>query len=313
VKSGSNLERIIAAGHFAVTAELGPPRGANPETIEKKAGFLKTYVDAANITDNQTAVVRMSSIAGAHIMLQGGIEPVMQMVTRDRNRIALQSDILGASALGIRNVLCLSGDHQVFGNHRGAKNVYDLDSIQLIQVLKGMRDEKKFACGDTMKYEPRLFIGAAANPFVSRPGERDMQDMHILRLCKKVKAGADFIQTQAIFDLSLFREFMKRVYEKGLHEKTAILAGVVPLKSLKAALFMKNNVAGMNVPDSVIERLENASDPKEEGIVLCVETIEEIRAVPGVGGVHLMAIEWEEIVPEILRRAGLYPRPAIEQ
>jgi len=312
VKSGSNLERILAEGHFAVTAELGPPRGASPETVIKKTELLKTFVDAANITDNQTAMVRMSSIAAAHILIHHGLEPVLQMVTRDRNRIALQSDILGASALGIKNVLCLTGDHQVFGNHGGAKNVFDIDSIQLIQVLKGMRDDRKFACGDSMKYEPRLFIGGAVNPFSSLPHGSDLMAMHLMRLGKKVRAGVDFIQTQAIFDIPLFREFMKRVCEKGLHEKTAILAGVVPLKSLKAALYMKNNVAGMTVPDSVIKRLEKAADVKEEGSAICVETIKEIKAIPGIRGVHIMAIEWEEIVPELVKKAGLFPRPLIE-
>jgi methylenetetrahydrofolate reductase (NADPH) len=308
----SNLQSVLAGGHFAVTAELGPPKGVSPENVRKKTELLKGAVDAANITDNQTAVVRMSSIAAAHIVLSGGLEPVMQMVTRDRNRIALQSDIIGAAALGIRNVLCLAGDHQKFGNHPGAKNVYDIDSIQLVQIFRIMRDEKKFACGDAMKNSPELFLGAAANPFSSHAGNYDPLELEVMRLAKKVLAGADFIQTQAIFDLPRFREFMKRVCEKGLHEKTAILAGVVPLKSVKAALHMKQNVAGMMVPDSVIKRMEKAADAREEGITLSVETIEELRTVPGIKGIHIMAIEWEEKVSEIVRKSGLFPRPSLQ-
>lgn len=304
MKSGSNLEKVLEAGHFAVTAELGPPKNANVEVILKKVGLLKGYVDAVNITDNQTAIVRMSSIASAAIALQNGIEPVIQMVTRDRNRIGLQSDILGASALGIRNVLCLSGDHQKFGNHPDARNVYDVDSLQLINMFRTMRDEKKFACGEEIKaVEPRMFIGAACNPFA------DPFEYRVMRLAKKVQAGADFIQTQAIFDMDRFKRFMEMVCERGLHEKVKILAGIVPLKSAKAAKYMKDNVAGVGMPDSYIKRMEGAKDPKEEGINICIEAIEEVKKIPGVSGVHIMAIEWEQMISVITQRAGLHPRP----
>jgi 5,10-methylenetetrahydrofolate reductase len=303
MKSGSMLERTIAGGHFAVTAELGPPKSANLQVIGKKCGYLKGVVDAVNITDNQTAIVRMSSLAASILVKEQGLEPVLQMVTRDRNRIALQSDLLGAGALGIKNVLCLTGDHQKFGNHPEAKNVFDIDSIQLIAIAKGMRDEKKFACGEELKIEPRIFIGAACNPFA------DPFEFRAQRLAKKVRAGADFVQTQAIFDIERFKRFMEMVCEKGIHESAAILAGIVPLKSVKAALYMKNNVAGVGMPDAIIRRMEEAKDPREEGLALAIETIEEVRKIVGVRGVHIMAIEWEEKVREIVERCGLFPRP----
>ncbi|HID61187.1 MAG TPA: methylenetetrahydrofolate reductase, partial [Anaerolineae bacterium] len=244
LKAGSNLEKILTAGHFAVTGELGPPQSADPEVIHKKASYLKGYVDSVNITDCQTAVVRISSMSVAVILLGLGIEPNMQMTCRDRNRIAIQSDLLGASALGIKNLLCLTGDHQSFGNHPTAKNVFDIDSMQLLQMVKEMRDEGKFLCGDPLKGEkPRFFIGAAANPFA------DPFDFRPLRLAKKIKAGADFIQTQIVFNVPKFREFMKRAGDLGLLDKVYILAGVSPIKSLGAARYMATQVPGMDVPE----------------------------------------------------------------
>ncbi|MDO8733757.1 MAG: methylenetetrahydrofolate reductase [Elusimicrobiota bacterium] len=308
MKSDSNLEKLLESGKFVVTSELGPPKSADGETVRKKAQILKGFVDAVNITDNQTAIVRMSSIAAAVIVKEIGIEPVIQVVTRDRNRIAIQSDILGAAALGIKNVLCLTGDHQKFGNHPQSKNVFDMDSIQLIQMLKNMRDEKKFQCGEEIRnskkeplVEPKLFIGAAANPFA------DPLDFRVVRLAKKISAGADFIQTQPVFDFERFEKWMNLVREKNLHKKTAILAGVMPVKSVKALFYMKNNVPGMSIPDELINRLEKASDPKEERLKICVETIEKLKKTEGIRGVHIMAVEWEEIVPEIVKRAGLSP------
>lgn len=306
MKAGSRLEKILSSGQFAVTAEVGPPKSADGFVIVKKAEMLKDIVDAVNVTDNQTSIVRLCSLASCAILVNLGVEPVLQVVCRDRNRIALQSDILGAHALGIRNVLCLSGDHQKFGNHPQAKNVYDLDSIQLVSMFRQMRDEKKFLCGEEIKVEPRMFIGAAANPFA------DPFEFRVVRLAKKVAAGADFIQMQACFDLERFNEFMKRVREMGLHEKVYILAGVVPLKSAKAAMYMKESVAGVGMPDEVIKRLKGAADPKEEGIKICVETIREVRKIEGVSGVHIMAIEWEKMVPDIAEKAGLLPRPRVE-
>ncbi|MBI4830151.1 MAG: methylenetetrahydrofolate reductase [Candidatus Lindowbacteria bacterium] len=310
MKAGSNLERILTEGKFAVTAELGPPKSADAEVVRKKADLLKGKVDGVNITDNQTAIVRMSSIGAAKLTLDKGLEPIMQMVCRDRNRIAMQSDILGAYALGIRNMLCLTGDHQKFGNHPTSKNVFDLDSIQLLDMVRKMRDNKVFMCGDEIRnskkapvVEPKMFIGAAENPF-AHPYE-----FRAIRLAKKVKAGADFIQTQCVFDVPRFKEWMKEVVDMGLHEKVFILAGLMPIKSPKVLEYMKKNVAGMSIPDALVDRMKGASDPKEEGVNFVVELIQEVKQIEGVRGVHIMAVEWEEVVPTIVERAGLLPRP----
>jgi len=305
MKAGSNLEKVLESGVFAVTAELGPPKSADPEVVRRKARLMKGYADAFNVTDGQTAVVRMGSWAACLIQTEEGLDPIVQMTCRDRNRIALQMDVLGVAALGIHNILCLTGDHISFGNHPQAKGVYDLDSIQFIQMVKEMRDEKKFQCGEEMDVEPRLFIGAAANPFA------DPFEYRPYRLAKKVAAGADFIQTQIVFNVSKFREYMKRVCDMGLHEKVYILAGVAPVKSLGAARYMATKVPGMDVPDEIIERMRKTprEKRKEEGIEICVEIIQQVREIPGVRGVHIMAIEWEEAVPEIVERAKLLPRP----
>lgn len=308
LKSGSNLERVLKAGHFAFTGECGPPKGANVEHLKEKIHHLKGHVDAVNITDNQTAVVRMSSWAASTILIQEGLEPNFQMVCRDRNRLAIQSDILGVYAMGVRNMLCLSGDHQTFGNHPQAKNVYDIDSMQLIALVKKMRDEGKFMNDETIDVPPRLFIGAAANPFA------DPFEFRVYRLGMKIASGADFIQTQCIYNMERFREFMKRAVDMGLHEKCYILAGVTPMKSIGMAQYMAKSVPGMDVPDSLIQRLRGAGKGKvaEEGIRFAVEQIQEFKAMQGVAGVHLMAIEWEHMVPEIAERAGVLPRPVVE-
>lgn len=318
-KCGSNLECVLAAGHFAVTGELGPPKSHDGEVIRKKVSLLKGCVDAANITDNQTAIVRMSSIGAGVILVQEGLEPVIQMTCRDRNRLAMQSDLLGAAALGIKDVLCLSGDHQSFGNHPTAKNVHDIDSMQLVRMLKDLRDESKFQCGEEIKGGgPRFFIGAAANPF------GDPFEFRPYRLAKKVAAGADFIQTQLIYDIPRFKEYMKRVVDMGLHERVAILAGVGPLKSSGMARYMRDQVPGMIVADEYIERMVAAikgidkEDKKArsaawraEGIKICIEQIQQLMEVEGVAGVHIMAIEWEEAIQPIVEGAGLLPRPAV--
>ena len=308
MKSGSRLEKLLTGGHFVVTGELGPPKGADVAVVEKKANLLKENVEYINVTDNQTAIVRMSSIAVSALLIRMGLEPNMQMVCRDRNRIAMQSDIFGAYALGIRNILCLSGDHQKFGNHPTAKNVFDLDSIQLIQAVKKMRDEHKVLGGDEIEGAPQMFIGAAANPFA------DPFEYRVIRLAKKAAAGVDFIQTQCIYDMEKFERFMKMVRDRGLHEKVHILAGVTPLKSVGMARYMKEKVAGMEVPDEIIERMRKAGKEKarEEGLNICVEQIQRLRQVEGVHGIHLMAIEWEEAVHGIVERAGLLPRPEIQ-
>lgn len=305
VKTGdSKLERILKSGRHAVTAEIGPPKHSSPEKIIAHTGMLREYVDAANITDCQSAVVRMSSISAAVHIMGSGIEPVIQMTCRDRNRIAIQSDLLGAYSLGVKNVLCLSGDHQVFGNHPTAKNVYDIDSIQLIQLTRRMRDEKLFFSGEKIKeHEPRFFVGAVANPFA------DPFLYQVDRLEKKINAGAEFIQTQCIFDLERFARFMEICVARGLHERAHILAGVTPLKGWRAAKYMHDCVPGISVPEEIISRLENAEDQKSEGISICSEQIKFIREnIKGLSGFHIMAISWEEVVPVIIKGAGLYPR-----
>jgi methylenetetrahydrofolate reductase (NADPH) len=307
VKNISVLKTVLDKGEFAVTAECGPPKGADADAVIKKAGLLKGKVDSVNVTDNQTAIVRMSSLAACSILKTAGLDPVLQVVVRDRNRIALQSDILGASAIGIRNVLCLSGDHQIFGNQSQAVGVFDLDSIQLVRVVKDMRDDGKIIGGDALSKAPDLYIGAAANPFA------DPISFRALRLAKKVTAGADFIQTQCIYNFDRFEEWMGMVRDKGLTEKVHILGGVTPLKSAGMAKYMKNKVSGMDIPDVVIRRMEGVprDKQKEEGIKICVETIRKLKDMKGVNGVHIMAIEWEEAVEEIAERAGLLPRPVL--
>ncbi len=304
LKSGSNLEKLLRKGEFVVTSELGPPRGASRKAVEEKAELLKGYADAFNLTDCQTAMVRLSSIASGAILLNMGMEPVVQLTCRDRNRIAMQSDILGAAALGMKNLLCLTGDHQCFGDHPEAKGVFDLDSINQLDMFRQMRDEKKFQSGEELKTEePKLFLGAAENPFA------DPFQYRAARLAKKVKAGADFIQTQIIYNVEKFEEWMSMVREMGLHKKVSILAGVTPIRSLGMARYMKKNVPGLDVPDELIKRLEGAEKKKAEGINICLEVIEKVKKIEGVSGVHIMAVEWEEIVSEITERAGLLPRP----
>jgi methylenetetrahydrofolate reductase (NADPH) len=309
VTTPSRLEKVIAAGHYAVTSECGPPRNGNADAVSHKASILKDHVDAINITDNQTAVVRQCSLASCIRLKLLGLEPVLQMVTRDRNRIAIQSDLLGATAFGINNVLCLTGDHQRFGDHPNCANVFDLDSTKLIQTVKLMRDAGRLLGGHEMKEDfPKMFIGAAENPFA------DPFEIRVLRLAKKVAAGAQFIQTQCIYNMDKFKLWMKLLREIGLHEKVAILAGLTPMKNVGMAKYMKNRVPGIDVPDSIIKRLAGVPKEKqaEEGINICLEQIEELKQEEGIRGFHIMAIEWEEKVPEIVERAGLYPRPKVD-
>jgi len=300
--------------------KLEPPKNHDAEVIRGKARLMEGCVDAANITDNQTAVVRMSSIAAGAILLEEGIEPIIQMTCRDRNRLAMQADLLGAHALGISNVLCLSGDHQSLGDHPGAKNVHDIDSMQLIRMVKDMRDRSVFQSGVKIKGGgPRLFIGAAANPFA------DPTDWRPYRLAKKAMAGADFIQTQLIYDMRAFRDYMKRAVDLGVTERLSFIAGVGPLKSSGMAKYMRDHVPGMSIPDELVSRMEGMvadidNERKEarrdawraEGIDICIEGIQEIREIEGVAGVHIMGIEWEEAIRPITERAGLLPRPGIE-
>lgn len=301
----SQLKRVLEKGEFAVTSECGPPKGADPQAVLRKAEMLRGKVDSVNVTDNQTAIVRMSSLAACGLLKTAGLDPVFQMVVRDRNRIALQSDILGASALGIRNVLCLSGDHQSFGNQPQALGVFDLDSIQFVQAVKGMRDQCVILGGEKLDSPPDTFIGAAANPFA------DPLTFRVVRLAKKIEAGADFIQTQCIYNLERFEAWSEMARDRGLMENVFILGGVTPLKSSGMAKYMKKRVSGMDIPDEIISRMEGVSKKKqrEEGIKICVETIQRLKEMAGIKGVHIMAIEWEETVGEIVERAGLLPRP----
>jgi len=307
MKTESRLEKVLASGQLAVTSEVGPPRGCNIDVIKEKANMIKDYVDGINITDNQTAMVRMSSIAGGIVIKQMGLDPIIQMVSRDRNRLAMQSDILGAYALGCNTMLCLSGDHPQFGDHPMAKPVYDIDSINMIKMVKDMRDEAKFQGGADITDPPKMFIGAAANPFA------DPFELRVMRLAKKVAAGVDFIQTQCIFNTAKFEEWMKQVVDRGLHEKVAILAGITPMKSLGMAKYMKSKVPGMDIPDEVIDRLAGVDKekPAEEGINMAIEQMQRLKECKGVKGFHIMAIEWEQKVPELVKGAGLYPRPQV--
>ncbi len=321
MKSGSNLERVILSGKPAVTAELGPPMSADPHEVIEKAHILKGYCDAANITDCQTAVVRISSIAGAALAFREGLEPVTQMTCRDRNRIAMQADLLGAAAMGIKNCLCIAGDHQKFGGagrlkgHPGAKNVYDVDTTQLVGILKKMRDEGLQQGGDKLQVAPKFFIGATWTP------AGDPIDFRPLNLLKKVNAGADFIQTQGIYDIEQFKVQMEKARSLGLHERTAILAGIIVPRNFMMLKYMDSSVAGVSVPKSMLERLKKVKDAagddkkkskemqEAEGIKITVELIQQALEIPGIKGVHIQAIEWETAIKDIVQAAGLYPRP----
>ncbi|MGE5380725.1 MAG: methylenetetrahydrofolate reductase [Methylocystaceae bacterium] len=294
----SNLEQILKNGKFAITAEIGPPKSCNADFVRKKGELVRGWVDACNLTDNQTAIVRMSSIAAARILEDIGLESVVQMTCRDRNRIGLQSDILGLAALGIKNLVCLTGDHQTFGNHPEAKNVFDLDAVQLIHTVSEMRSGR-FLCGEEIKAAPQLFIGCVENPFA------DPFTFRVARLEKKVRAGAQFCQTQCVLDIDRFRRFMEIAETEGVTGDCYILAGIMPLKSARVARYMKSQVAGMLVDDAIIERLETASNPAAEGIAIAVEQVQLMREIKGVAGVHLMAVAWEDAIPEIIKRSGL--------
>lgn len=308
LKAGSNLEKVLTAGAFAVTAECGPPKSADAGVIEEKVRILKGSVDAVNVTDNQTAVVRACSLAAAHIAQVHGIEAVMQMTCRDRNRLAMQADILGASMLGIRNVLCLTGDHISFGNHPQGRGVHDLDSMGLIRMYRDLRDERRFQCGEEMDGTLPLYIGCAENPF-AKPLE-----FRARRLEQKVLAGADFVQTQSIFNVPRFERWMEEVRALGLHQEVKILAGVTPIKSAGMANHMRTSVPGMDVPQELVDRIvarDKGESQRAEGKALAVETIRRLAGVEGVAGVHVMAIGWEAAVPEIVETAGLLPRPTV--
>jgi len=300
----SNLQKVLEAGILSVSAEIGPPMSADAGVVIRKAKELEGIVDSANVTDNQTAIVRMSSIAASYLALVNGVEPVVQMTCRDRNRIAMQSDLLGAYALGLKNLLCLSGDHQSFGNHPQSKNVYDIDSIQLIDALRRLKEDKVFIGGSKCKAPADFFLGATVNPFA------DPEELQLIRLRKKVSAGAQFVQTQAIYDVDRFEKWMEKVRSLELHKKTYILAGILVNKSLRS-IQMTQQVAGMHVPDTIVERMANAENYEEEGIRIALELIGRLRSIEGVSGIHIMAVGWESIVPSLVEKAGFLPRPVL--
>jgi methylenetetrahydrofolate reductase (NADPH) len=301
------LRRRLESGRFAVTAEIRPPRSADTDTVRRNALSVAGWVDAVNITDNQSSFVRLSSFAGSLVAMAAGVEPVMQVTCRDRNRIALQSDLLSAGAMGVPNVLLLTGDHPRFGDHADAKPVFDLDSVQLIWTARTMREQRRLLSGRELDPAPDWFIGAVENPF-SPP-----VDFRAARLGKKVAAGAQFIQTQFVFDVRAFAQWMAEVRDLGLHQRCHVLAGVGPIRSLKALEHMQRNVPGVHVPDEVARRLRGvpADRVEDEALTLCAEMIQQIREIPAVAGVHVMAIGFEHGIPEVLRRAGLPPHPTM--
>jgi methylenetetrahydrofolate reductase (NADPH) len=304
VIAGSRLERVLRSGRFAVTAELDAPDSADPQAVYDRALVLSAVCDAINATDAAGANVHMSSVAICALLTRAGYEPVMQVSCRDQNRIAIQGNLLGAAAMGVHNVLCLTGDGVRTGDHPEAKPVFDLDSISLLRTARILRDEGRFLSGRKLEAAPRLFLGAAENPFAPP------YDFRPLRLGKKVEAGADFIQTQYCFDVPRFESFMARVRDLGLHEKVFILVGVGPLRSARAAEWMRSNVPGVVIPDALIERLKGVPSNRQraEGKRICVEIIQQVRRIPGVRGVHVMAYRQEELVAEIIEETGLLPR-----
>lgn len=293
----------LESGAFTVTTEIGPPRGADAEAIGRKVAPLRDWVAAVNITDNQGASVHLSSWAGSLLAMAAGVEPIMQLTCRDRNRIALQSELLGASAMGIPNVLVMTGDHPKFGDHASAKPVFDLDSVQLLWAARTMRDERKLLSGRVLDPAPSWFLGAVENPSAPPTSFRAP------RLGKKVAAGAQFVQTQYVFDVAAFGRWMSEVRDLGLHERCHILAGVGPISSLRALVHLERGVPGVQVPGAVARRLRGvpADRTAEEGMSICAETIGELRQIPGLAGVHVMAVGNEHRLPLILQQAGLGP------
>jgi methylenetetrahydrofolate reductase (NADPH) len=303
-RANSRLERVLRSGRFAVTAELNAPDSADPEDVYRNALVLAEVCDAINATDGSGANCHMSSLGCCALLVRAGYEPVLQVSCRDRNRIAIQGDLLGAAALGVKNVLCLTGDDVSAGDQPQAKRVFDFDSIQLLNTARMMRDHGVFLSGRKLTTPPRLFLGAVENPFAPP------FDFRPLRLGKKIEAGADFIQTQYCFDVPRLVHFMSQVRDLGLHERVYILAGVGPLRSAKAAEYMRTKVPGVWIPDEVVHRLAK-TPPKgqaEEGKRICIEIIEQVRQIAGIHGIHLMAYRQEETVAEIVHRAGLLPR-----
>jgi 5,10-methylenetetrahydrofolate reductase len=297
--SPGRLERALRSGRFVVTAELNPPDSANPEDAYARALVLSEVCDAINATDASGANCHMSSMAICALLTRAGYSPVLQISCRDRNRIAIQGDVLGAAAMGVSNILCLSGDGVQTGDHPEAKPVFDLDSTSLLQSIRTMRDERKFLSGRKITTPPRVFLGAAANPFAPP------FDWRPLRLAKKIEAGAQFVQTQYCFDVPMLRTYMEKVRDMGLDEKCFILVGIGPLASARTGRWIRSNVPGVHIPDSIIERLEGAEDQKKEGQQICIDLIQEVKEIKGVAGIHVMAYRQEEFVSEIITASGV--------
>jgi len=297
--SPGRLERVLRAGAFAVTAEIAPPDSADPNDVYERAALFDGCVDAINATDGSGAHCHMSSVGMCSLLTRRGYAMVMQVSARDRNRIAIQGDVLGAAAMGVYNILCLTGDGVEVGDHPEAKPVFDVDCMSMLQMIRGMRDDSEFLSGRRLTSAPQVFLGAAANPFAPP------RDYRPDRLAKKVAAGAQFVQTQYCFDMDVFRDFMSALRDDGTHERVFILAGVGPLASARSAEWMRNNVPGVHIPDAVIRRLSGARDQKQEGVNICVDMIRELQGIDGVHGVHIMAYRQEESVAEIVERSGV--------
>ena len=297
--SPGRLERVLRAGQFAVTAEIAPPDSADPHDVYARASLFDGCVDAMNATDGSGANCHMSSVGMCSLLTRRGYAMVMQVSCRDRNRIAIQGDVLGASAMGVSSILCLTGDGVQAGDHPEAKPVFDLDCMSTLTMLRGMRDESRFLSGRKLVSAPPVFLGAAANPF-SPP-----YDYRPLRLQKKVSAGADFVQTQYCFDIEMLEKYMQAVRDLGLQDQVFILVGVGPLASARSAEWIRNNVAGVHIPDDVVSRLKGAANQADEGVRICIEMIQRIRTVSGVHGVHVMAYKQEDRVAEIVTESGV--------
>jgi methylenetetrahydrofolate reductase (NADPH) len=304
VRAGSRLEVLTGRGEFVVTAEVNPPAAADPSRLRETARAVAGCADAYNVTENNRALVKMASWAASVVLVQEGLEPVMQVVTRDRNRMALQADILGASALGVRNVLCLKGDPPSAGNEKEAKAVDDVTPEQMLSMFRQLRDEGRLMGGDEVEVRPKLFLGGTSNPF----GGDYKIGAEVL--AKRVEAGADFVQTQAIYDVAAFEKFMDEVRARGLHGRVAIIGGVIPLKSGKMARYMREKVPGIIIPESIMERMEGTNNPEVEGVKVTLEILEDLRKVRGLAGVHIMPVGWEKKLRAIVEGAGLMPRPA---
>jgi methylenetetrahydrofolate reductase (NADPH) len=297
----SALQRRLAAGQMVITGEVAPPRGSQREGLEKTLARLRGYVDAINLTDNQRGMARMSALGAGIVVREFGLEPIVQITGQNRNRIAIQSDVLSAAALGVQNFTCMTGDHPKNGDHPEAKNVLDLNSFKIISMLRKMRDECAFESGVPLKNSPPIFVGGVANPNIER----------VTRLEKKILAGAEFIQTQIIFDVDNFRTWMADARAAGLHQQAYILAGVMVLRNAKSAPFLRDNLPGMRVPDKVVDRMEQTDDPERTGVTIAAELVNELLSVEGVAGVHLMSIGWTRSIPMIVEEAGLLPRPDV--